>query len=218
MKSYRSIKSTLTLLGLIFAFAGATTVRADKSYLIGINTASIANNPAGPFYLDFQSLFGSGSAQTITLSDFSFTGGGWLPGTDSAIGAVSGGSPTSLVLNPSSASFYNEFYQQFSSGVTNLSFLATLTTNTSDITPTSFSVALLDSSLFNLPTTGVGDSLLLFDLDGDNTNYQTASTTGRTAGVTVSVSAVPEMTPTLALLLGVAALAAVWRRQQACQV
>lgn len=102
-------------------------------------------------------------------------------------------------------------------GVTDISFLVTLTTNASGITPTSFAVALLDSSLFNLPTTGVGDSLLLFNLDGANTTYQTATTTGRTAGVTVSVNAVPETIPTLATLLGVATIAAVWRRQQTCQ-
>src|SRR4051812_29498020 len=105
MKSIRLIKTALGVLGLLFALAGASVVKADVSYLVDINTAAIANNAAGPFYIDFQSTAGSFGAQTITVSNFSLTGGGLLAGTDSYTGAASGSLSTSLVMNPNSGSY-----------------------------------------------------------------------------------------------------------------
>ena len=202
MKSIRSIKAALGLLAVVAALAGANLARATN-YTIDINTSSIApNNPAGPFYLDLQSLWGSGSAQTITVSNFVLTGGTFIGGTDSLIGAVTGGVGSSLVLNPSSGNFYNEFFQQFDSTVTDIKFDLSFIPNASGVTPTSFAVSILDSLTYNIPTNGVGDSLVLFSINGNSTNFQTGSSTGNeTGGVTASVT-VPDAASTGAMILG----------------
>ncbi len=218
MKSLRSIKTSLGLIGLLCALYGATVARADLSYLIDINTAPIVGNAAGAFYLDFQSYFGSGSAQTVTLSNFTFTGGSLLAGTDTTTGAVSGNLATSLVLNPNSGSFNNEFYQQFGSTVSDIKFTATLTTNAATGTPTSFVVAVLDNATNNIPTTGLGNSLLYFNLDGSSTNYQIATSTGDTGGVTISLTAIPEPSTYAAMAGGLSLFAAIIARRRRAAV
>jgi hypothetical protein len=199
MKSLRLIKTGLALVGLLFALGGANLARAT-AYTISIDTSSLVGNAAGPFALDFQSIFGSGADQTITLSNFSLTGGGFLAGTDWSTGAVSGDLTSSLVLNPGAGSFYNEFFQQFDATVTGIKFKADLTTNPAAGTPTSFAVSILDGvNLWAIPTTGFVDTLMLFDIDGANTSFSTGVSTGDTGGVSAHV---PEAGGTIGLMAG----------------
>ena len=203
MNPVRSLKAALGLLALVGGLFAASSARADLSYLIDINTSSIVNNPSGPFYIDFQSIYGSGLAQTFTVSNVSFTNGG-LTGGATATGAVSGNLISSLVLNASSGSFYNDFYQGFDATVSNISFTVNLTTNAAGITPTSFSVSILDNAVMNIPTSGVGDSLVLASIGGASNALQT----GTGMGVTVSVTPVPEpstygLAASVATLIGV---------------
>jgi hypothetical protein len=209
MKTFLSLASGLRLLGLLGALLCASIARADLSYLVNINTASLIGNASGPFYLDFQSIFGSGSPQAIQVSSTGMTGGGFI-GAPTSIGAVAGHPAASMIMLPSSSDPYNEFYQQFSPVTFDITFILDLTTNASGVTPTSFSVSILDNTLANIPTTGVGDSLLLFNLNGANTAYQT----GTGLGVTVSLTPIPEPS-TYALLAGAAMFAGIVRRRKA---
>ena len=214
MKFISSCKLGFALLGLIGALCSANVARAT-AYTVNLDTAAIAGNAAGPFYLDFQSIYGSGSAQVITLSNFLLTGGGFVNGTEFAIGAVAGDLASALVLSPDSSNFYNEFFQQFEASVTHIRFDLDIVGGASGATPTSFAVSLLDGTdLFAIPTTGFADTLVMFDIDGANTTFATASSTGATAGATASVS-VPDTSLTLLLLLGGLAAMGVMRRRHA---
>lgn len=204
----RSLKTALGLIALIGALVAPSAARANLSYLVDINTSSIINHPSGPFYLDFQAIYGSGLAQTFTVSNVGFTGGG-LVGTGSSTGAVGGDLWTSLTLNPSSGSFYNDFFQGFDATVSDIKFKINLSTNAAGITPTSFSVSLLDNAVINIPTSGVGDSLLLANINDGMSTLQTS--TG--LGVIVTATPVPEPA-TYGLAAGVVALAGVIYRRR----
>lgn len=195
MKSFRFFSS---LLALGVALAGLGTARATP-YQIEINTSALVGNAAGPFYLDFQSIWGSGSDQTITLSDFVLTGGGFIPGTADFVGAVAGDVATSLVLSPNSGSVWNEFWQQFDGTVSKIKFVADISNNVSGATPTSFSVSILDATdLYPIETDGLGDTLVMFDINGRATSYVTSTSVGNIPGVTATV---PDTGATAVLVL-----------------
>jgi hypothetical protein len=198
MKTISSFKTALALGALLLALSGATSARADQ-YTISLDTSALVGNVAGPFYLDFQSIYGSGADQTIMLSNFILTGGGFVAGTEAAFGAVAGDLASGLVLSPGAGSFYNEFFQQIEATVTGIKFTVDLTTNAAGDTPTSFAVSILDSFTFAIPTTGFADTLLMFNIDGSNTSYVTGVSTGDTAGVTATV---PDTDSTVVLVLG----------------
>lgn len=185
MNSPRSLK--LALFALVCAVSAVPAARADLTYNVDVNTTSLIGNPSAPFYVDFQSLFGSGLPQTVTVSNFTLTGGS-LVGSGTPFGDVTGSLATSLVLKPSSSSFLNEYYQQFSANVSDIKFTVNLTTNAVVSTPTSFVFAILDHNLENIPTTGVGDSLLFANINGRNSDITAA--TG--LGVLVTATPVPE--------------------------
>src|ERR1035437_9941882 len=136
MKSFNSLKKSLSLLGLLSALVGATSARAGVlNYLVDINTAALVGNPSAPFSLDFQSNWGSGLNQTVTLSNFVFTGGN-ATGSATLSGGVAGDVGSSLVFGDSSANPFNEFFQAFTGGVTDIKFNLSLTTNSAGATPT----------------------------------------------------------------------------------
>lgn len=207
MKSNSLLHTWLGLLGLLCLLGSAATARATS---VTVSTAALVGNGSGPFYLGFQSIYGSGSAQTIAASGFSATGGSFVADTAWSDGAVTGDLFSSVQLSPSMSSVYNEFFQQFSAGVTAITFDLDFTKNPAAGTPTSFIVWVLGGDTYPIPTDGFGDTLLFAEIDGAATRIQIARSTGSTAGVTVSV---PETGNTAALALGAMLVFGFVRRQ-----
>jgi hypothetical protein len=184
--------------------SGASTIQ----YYVDINTASLIGNPSGPFSLDFQLNDGSGAGDannTATINNFTF-GTGSASGTPSLAGGAAGNLSGAVTLIDTTP--FNEFYQAFNAG-NDLTFDVTLTLNSdAGPTPDSFSVAILDNNLYNLPTTGIGDTFLMVNL-GPTPSVTTGFSTS--PGVTVSVAAVPEPGSLAWISLGLMAFG-LWRR------
>ena len=161
-------KSVLRVLALAAAVAASTIIgHAQLSYQVVVDTHSLVANPAGPFSLDFQLNDGSGfgdSNNWATISNFQFGGGSALGSATTTGNAI--GSLSSSVALTDTDPLLNEFYQGFTPGAW-LSFKVTLSTNVdSGVTPDVFSFSVLDSNLFNLPTTSFGtDTFLAVNID-----------------------------------------------------
>jgi hypothetical protein len=196
------------------AFCAPASQAASISYQVDVNTSSLVGDADGPFSLDFQLNQGSGLAtNTVTLSNFSFAGGS-ATGSPNLSGGATGSLGSSVILTDTTDPF-NEFFQTFSAGTTAINFDVTLTANVDPVIPDSFSMAILDSGLANITTTGLGDSLMLVNITASNltlSDVQTFTSTAPDAGVTVAVSPEPG---TLYLLMGAAGLIGLlaWKRR-----
>ena len=200
----------LSLLGLVvcaLSFVNAPDCRANLIFDVTLATSSLIGNPAGPFYIDFQLNDGSGTGDTnntVTINNFLFDGGSAAGSPLPGIGGASGSLFSSVGITDSA--FLNEFTQQFFAGVT-LSFRVNLTTNLdSGLTPDAFSFAILDNTLTPLPTTGLGDALLLVNINSSKPQIETFPTTDGTA-IQPRFN-VPETGSSFAMLL--IGLGAVW--------
>jgi hypothetical protein len=205
-------KATKNRLALIASAIALSTLsaRASETFVFNadINTASLSQEAAdAPFDLDFQLLFGNSSlpSNTVTLSNFVFTGGS-ATGTPVLSGSATGSLLNTVTLTASSAHTDAEFYQQFLSGVTDISFTATVTEAGPDIgTPTEFAASILDNSLgfpAQIYTTAPDTaSLITLDLNTDNTlaDVQTYAPVSSADGNT-SLASVPDQGSTAALL------------------
>jgi hypothetical protein len=200
MNYNRYLKRTLGVLAAAIMFSTASS-HAALTYHVDITTGSLGASASAPFSLDFQ-LNGS-QGNTAIISNLTFGGGAATPGTNT-FGQAAGSLGSSVTLGSTSlADFFNEFYQGFTSGSV-LGFDVTLTDNFSSGTPDAFSVAILDKDIFNIPTNGLGDSLLLINLD-NTPSAETYAGTGDFAGLTVTAapvasSPVPDSGTTLGLL------------------
>jgi hypothetical protein len=189
----------------LFAFAPAAKAVTfpDLVYTLTLNLSSLPSNPNGPFSLDFQLATGSGNVtNTVTLSNFVFTGGTAVGTPDFTSGGESGSLASSVVLTNSSS--FNELAQAFSSGVTQISFQVDETRNTDvvgngTVTPDQLNVAILDNNRNNIPTT---------DPSGANELATSVLVTTETAATVkqFSVAAVPEPSTYATLLGGLIAL------------
>ena len=192
-------------------FAGVATVAspaAATSIHVQVNTAPLIGNPAGPFFLDFALTDGSGTLagpNSVAVSNFNFGGGGAV-GAPTLTPGASGSLATSVTLSDTANGFV-EFFQQFTPGSL-LNFDVATTNNVDPIQPDAFAFAILDKNLVNLPTTGLGDSLLLLNISRVAT-FQTFSTTAP-AGVGASAVLLPE--PGTLVLLGSGIVVALRRR------
>jgi hypothetical protein len=151
--------------GLLALFS-VSTVRAQAVFAVTVNTTPLIGHPAGPFYLDFQLNDGAGTGDgdnTAIVSSFNFSGGAPL-GAVSSFGNATGNLASSVTLRDSTP--FNEFFQAFTPG-TSLQFLVTLNNHVSVPVPDSFSFAVLDAVLFNLPTLAPGsDAFVTIDING----------------------------------------------------
>jgi hypothetical protein len=210
-------KATTNRLALLASAIALSTLsaRATETFVFNANidTASLSNElPDAPFDLDFQLSYGNSSlaSSTVSLSNFVFTGGS-ATGTPVLSGTASGNLLNTVSLTASSGSPDAQFYQQFMSGVTDISFTATVTDNEPDIgTPTEFSASILDNSLgfpAQIYTTAPDTaSLITLNVDTEDTladvqNYAPVSS----ADGNISLATVPDRGPT-AILLGCAVL------------
>ena len=208
-KSLRLVRFALVAACMMIS---ASTSQAGLIYHVDINTAPLVGSLSGPFSLDFQLNDGSGTlagVNTVTLSSFVFTGG-TATGSANLFGDATG-SLSSTVTLTDDVSFSNEFFQGFSAGTTKIGFNVLLTTNVDPgPTPDAFSMAILDNTLANIPTTGLGDSLMLVNIDSASLSLSDVQsfTSTSPAGVTVAASAVPE--PSSWLFMGSGLLALGW--------
>ena len=195
------------VLTVILLCASGASIRADVIYDVSLGTAPLIGHPARPFALEIQLNDGSGTGDgnnTVLLSNFVF-GGGNPSGTPSIFGGVTGNLSSSVAMTDSS--FFNQFIQNFNPGAT-LSFQLMLTTNVdSGGVPDELSLALLDSSGFEIPTLGPADALLIIDINSGTptiSTFRTDTTQSPNARglpidiVTPVISTVPEPS-TLAL-------------------
>ncbi len=187
------------------AFLLASSASRAAVYHITIDTTALTlpgNLGYAPYSVDIQLNPGDTlNTNTAIISNFTFGGGAGAIDAANLFGGASGNLLTGVTLTDSSQ--YNEFYQSFGAG-TSLAFDLSLTQVVgSGLTPESFSIAILDGTLANIPTSGVGDSLLFANIDTTNPlavgQLNLASGTGDFAGV--SVTAVPEPTTTVFGLL-----------------
>jgi hypothetical protein len=206
----------LPLLGLsIFAcslLAASTSHATSIGFNVSLGTSPLIGSSAGPFYIDFQLIDGSGigdANNTVTINNFLFGGGNAVGSPLPPIGGASG--DLSSFVSITDNSFLNEFTQQFNPG-SKLSFHVNLTTNV-DIgspTPDAFSFAILDNTLAPLPTTGLGDALLLVNINSSTPLVEPFPTSpGSPIQLSApEISAVPETGSSISMLL--VGLGAVW--------
>jgi hypothetical protein len=192
----------LSILGLIvcaFVVMQSPTSRANLMFNVSLNTSPLIGNATGPFYIDFQLNDGSGigdANNTVMINGFLF-GGGNAVDSILIIGGAGGSLFSSVSITDSA--FLNEFAQQFDPG-SKLKFHVNLTTNVdAGLTPDAFSFAILDNTLAPLPTTGLGDALLLVNINSGNPRIETFPTTNGTA-IQPTVS-IPETGSSFAMLL-----------------
>lgn len=148
---------------LLFALVLTPFGKADVIYTFSMDTAPLVGG--GQFVLDLQLSDGSGTNDgnnTVKLADFAF-GAGSPSGTGTATGGASGSLSSGVTLTDNS--FLNDYHENFTPGAL-LSFTID-TTNVSDgITPDLFTVAILDTGLNELPTTGGASEFVDVSLTG----------------------------------------------------
>ena len=161
------------LLGLIVAafFIEAPICRAELMFDVTLGTSGLVglNQPAAPFYIDFQLNDGSGNfsgVNTAIISNFTF-GGGTSSGAPHLFGGAKGDLDTAVTLTDKAA-FVNEFFQQLIPGDV-LSFHVSLTTNVDrGPTPDAFSFSILDNQGAPIPTTNFADAFIFININSAN--------------------------------------------------
>jgi hypothetical protein len=213
--------SLLTSLRPWYALAALTlgvvaSAQAQLAFNVSLNTSNLISANGGPFYLDFQlndgSQLGDGS-NSVKLSNFNFGSG--------SAGGVTGSLGSSVTLKDTSN--FNEFYQAFTPGAS-LSFTVSSTAVFTGSTPDSFSFAILDKLLFNIPTLdpGLTDSLAILNITGPNSVVKTYAENNAipivASGGSLNLPApaiVPVPEPATYGLIGAGVLlcTAIWRRR-----
>ena len=192
---------------------------AAITFHVDLNTAALTGNWAGPFYLDFQLNDGSGTfagVNTLSITNFTLTGG--TPTGSAILAGGATGALTSSVTLTDGANAINELYQGFTDGTTKIGFDVNLTTVSDPSAPDEFTVAILDNTTgqiltndplqLSLVAAAIGSSLTIGGV-------QTYSSLAPTAGVTATVTPVPEPGVGVCLLGELGMLAGLRRRHLA---
>ena len=190
----------------------ASASYAQSVYHVDINTSALIGSVSAPFSVDFQFIDGGTIGNnSVTISHFTYAGGSATGGATLIGGAVGGLDFNNVSFNNSN--FLQELYQEFTPGTT-LSFNVALTNNVDIGSPDGFSVAILDNTLGNIPTTGFGSQLGQIDVTGATLTPQTFTGTGAFTGVTTSIAAIPEPETYALMLLGFGLIGVAARRNQ----
>lgn len=149
---------------LLAAGSGRATVIINFTF----DTSALIGHVAGPFSLNFQLNDGAGVGDgnnTATIDNFNFGAGG-PSGLPVLVGGASG--DLGSVVTITDTSFLNIFTQGFTAGAV-LGFRLTLSTNVSGFVPDQFSMAILDSTGFEIPTMALysfgTDAFIIIDID-----------------------------------------------------
>jgi len=229
-------KNNFALLATAIALLTAPALSAQTlTFGVDLNTATLnaQNSANAPFFLDFQLNYGSNTlpTSTVTLSNFQFTNGS-ASGSATTTGTVTGNLTASdIILTASSTSLMNELYQPFSSGTTDIKFSVSVTGFGVGVTPTSFTSAIMDSSLgfpAQIFTTAPDtESMVVLNLGaapsignvGAFSSLSSADTNTSVTGVSASITPVPEPSTTAAIVgCAVAMVAFIARRFRKPQV
>jgi hypothetical protein len=214
------VMGRLFILTIWAVLLAATTCKAGTIYDISLDTSSLIGNANAPFALDFQLTSGdttSGVVNTAILSLFTFgaSGSAGLGSPFPNSGNASGDLGSTVTLDTSGATFFNEFSQYFAPG-SMLAFQLDLTnTPQSSGTPDEFTFQLIDNTLAEIPTTdptGSG-SLAIIDLTGGTLQPEIFTTNGDGVTIQPQVSSPasgssPE--PSTAWLVAPVLLVALW--------
>jgi hypothetical protein len=173
----------------------AVTCNADTVYTVSLDTSGLVGNPNAPFALDFQLTSGdttSGVVNTAVLSEFIFGGGGGaaIGGPFPNSGNASGDLSSTVTLDTSGGSFFNEFSQYFTPGST-LVFQLDLTNNPQPSgTPDEFTFQFIDNTLGEISTTDPSgsNSLVIIDLTGGTLQPAIFTTNGDDVTITPELS------------------------------
>ena len=183
---------------------------ANFTYHVDINVASLLGTQAtGNYYLDFQ-LNGDGlpaaATNTVTASNFAFALGS-PTGTATTYEGAAGSLNTGVTLSLNSANTLNELYQGFSFTTTDIQFDVTTTGNGSGITPDTFLIEILNSSLNPIATNAPDTVSLLSQPINGTVTLANVGTYRSTNPAGVTTSAVPEPSTWATALLGLGVLA-----------
>jgi len=215
----------------------STSLCYAASFTISVDTTSLVGNLAGPFALNFQLIDGGGTANnTAILSGFDFGGGGSTAADCTSATCTNGANVTSppLIVTLTDdpffgGSFLNQVILPFTPGSSGpLSFLLDLTTNVESGgggSPDAFSLGILDSSGFGIPTSffdvfvqiDITSPLIINTYASDPNTPPLGCPTCEpinigTPVVQPAVSPVPEPGTLMLLATGLGGLAAVRRR------
>jgi hypothetical protein len=227
MKITRTLGAVAALFtaSLLFTQAAkAQTPIPNLSYNVTISNLNVLPFTNGEYFLDLNLITGSGNVtNTVTLSNFTFTGGGVdasNPGNYTN-GNVTGSFASSIVFSSliGEGGQVNELTEAFSTNVTSISFNVNATINDEVVgngvaTPDQFYVDVQDTNGTYIPTTDASASTLVSETIASTNNsasVQYFNGTGAAAGVT----AVPEPSTYLLFGLGALALVIAYRRRSA---
>ena len=196
------------VLGMLVLCASA---HATSQFRVTVNTSLLSGIPGlAPYALDFQ--FNNGSIlnnNTVSVNNFQYNGGGAV-GAPTLFGGVTGNIGSSVLFNNSAP--FQEIFQTFTPG-SSLRFDVLITANPDGVTPDAFAFAILDKNLNNIPTNGLGDALLLINVDNPGPGPQAFAGTGAFSNVTTSSTPVPESGSYILLLTGLPLLGFAARRK-----
>ena len=209
-----TMRLTILFAVLVLALAAAGVPARADSFDVSLNTSSLS----GTQILAFGLVNGGGGVDnTVTLSDFTFGGGGPVPPADYlGTTGVSGDLSGTISMDDSGGTAL--FDEEFNPGST-ISFLLTTTNNFAGVTPDAFSMYVCDTSFncYSDDPSGAGDDLMLNLSGGTLSPSSFALYTGSAQGlpapvVTSATAGVPEPSSVFLLGLGICVLALGARR------